>query len=39
MEKNNWRRIRLRNIEKKKELMKKRKEILEKGIEINDDLT
>jgi len=39
MKKNNWRRIKSRNIEKKKELMKKGKKILERGIRIEDDLT
>jgi hypothetical protein len=38
MVKNNWKRIKLRNIEKKKELMKKRRKMLEKEIEIDDDL-
>jgi len=38
MEKNNWRRIKLRSIEKKRELIKNRKEILEKRIRIDNDL-
>jgi len=38
MEKNNWRRIKLRRIEKKRELIKNRKEILEKRIRIDNDL-